>query len=565
MKKLFENLSTSDFKVSLLLLIPFIIFYNTGFRTIAGGDSLAHLYVASSLWNTGDFELSEFLTETERETNQLPYFLKDVNGQIRTIFAFFPGVLLAPLGVFSFLSEESGVSYWASAGRILNLLLIYFSGVIFWILLKERIGKRLTLLSLIAFWLATPVWPLSMSYLQHLPSIFFQLLSLLLLLGRTDFNIQSRKPIKIYASGLAQGLAVLCRYQVALSALPFFLLILYLLRSSPRRIVLFAVGALVPAIILLSYNYKIHGSPFDTGYIVYPWATFDAPFFSTLYGLLLNPSKGLLIHSPWMIFILPGIVKCLRDLKIRQGNQLLLTYSLVTSVPLLVLYSFYTGWFGGWSWGYRFLLDILPQMIFLSIFGCVFLNEKRILWSWLFSGLLIVSATIQSIGFLSWDNQWHRIHDLGTKPYQNWLWQTRHSQVLWHLKRGTIYIGSGSYQLRKSPFELRGFHGVEQWGDESVAWTNPRGASFYAVADQVPAELKVLPSQAADHDSPLDITILVNGEIRKTITVEDQSWVTIPLQDIPFQHGYLITIQTSETWQEPDGLKRKLGVAVILP
>ena len=88
------------------------------------GDTSAHLYVAWSLWTTGDFDLRGFEADLRDGDGQLAYFVVEDEGRIRTIFSFFPGVMLAPAGALPHLARAMHLTRWAYAGKGLNVLLV---------------------------------------------------------------------------------------------------------------------------------------------------------------------------------------------------------------------------------------------------------------------------------------------------------------------------------------------------------------------------------------------------------------------------------------------------------
>jgi len=96
------------------------------------------------------------------------------------------------------------------------------------------------------------------------------------------------------------------------------------------------------------------GSPFDFGYHTSNW---QAPFFPGLYGLTLSPGKGLLWYAPPILLGLIGF----RSFARRSPHEALLCGGVF--VGYLLLHSSYTYWEGGWCWGPRLILPVLPFAI----------------------------------------------------------------------------------------------------------------------------------------------------------------------------------------------------------
>jgi len=71
-------------------------------------------------------------------------------------------------------------------------------------------------------------------------------------------------------------------------------------------------------------------------------------------GLLVSPSRGLLVFSPVVLIALLGIPVALRTLPYHG-----LGWALAGSLALYLVYAVYTVWWGGHSYGPRYLLDFL--------------------------------------------------------------------------------------------------------------------------------------------------------------------------------------------------------------
>jgi hypothetical protein len=71
-------------------------------------------------------------------------------------------------------------------------------------------------------------------------------------------------------------------------------------------------------------------------------------------GLLVSPSRGLFVYSPVAIIALLGIVPALRSLR-EHG----LGWALAGAFALYVGYSLYAVWWGGHSYGPRYMLDLI--------------------------------------------------------------------------------------------------------------------------------------------------------------------------------------------------------------
>jgi len=101
------------------------------------------------------------------------------------------------------------------------------------------------------------------------------------------------------------------------------------------------------------YNVVRFGSFLGSGYSEAGW---DTPFLYGLYGLLFSPGKGLFLYNPILILALVGLALLGRQHKVEMWLIAFLTLS------YLGFYAGYRFWTGGWNWGPRFLLPLIPLL-----------------------------------------------------------------------------------------------------------------------------------------------------------------------------------------------------------
>jgi hypothetical protein len=159
-------------------------------------------------------------------------------------------------------------------------------------------------------------------------------------------------------AGAGFGLAILTKYAVApavlLLALPAFL--------PPRRWGPLAAGAAVFALFVAAaglYNETRTGSVLGSGYG--RQGTLDA--FSTppwvgLYGLLMSSGKGLIWFAPIVLLAPAGFASWWRR------DRTMAACALAACVTSLFLYAGFEHWAGDGSWGPRYLVSLLPILVF---------------------------------------------------------------------------------------------------------------------------------------------------------------------------------------------------------
>jgi hypothetical protein len=167
-------------------------------------------------------------------------------------------------------------------------------------------------------------------------------------------------------------------------------------------------------------------------------------------GLLVAPSRGILSSTPILIYAIPGVAY-LAKLRRYRDEQLLLCL-LPTCLLLFLQYSVWPMWWGGASYGPRFLTDILP-ILCLSI-GYVIdgyfqasheVVRRAFKWKAIgFSFLLIGSIFVQVVGAFGATN-WTYI-PLDASVYTYRLWDVHDTEVERHARRVFARIAPESYQ-----------------------------------------------------------------------------------------------------------------------
>jgi hypothetical protein len=150
--------------------------------------------------------------------------------------------------------------------------------------------------------------------------------------------------------------------------LGFYLLFQVIGRKRPRSALgFFVAGAVVPTLILLGYNQRAFGSPWDMGYFHHATKIFAdvhsaanplglrRPDWSKAVPLVWGRYRGLLFYAPVVAASVPGwLVLAWRRL---WGMA---AVSLLAVAAVFLVNLSYPEWTGGWSTGPRLLVPLLP-------------------------------------------------------------------------------------------------------------------------------------------------------------------------------------------------------------
>jgi hypothetical protein len=335
---------------------------------------------------------------------------RDATGEPLFVGAFgpFPGLMALPVVA---LAQLSGARLWdqvpmvASAKLTAAALVAGSVALVYLTALGFLPGRRAALLAA-AYGAGTCVWAVSSQALwQQTAELFF------LALG-AFFLVRVPTPTWRGAlAGLAFSMAAACRPTAVLVAL---LVAAWLAFSDRRAFVAFAVAALPLAVAVAAYNQYYFGSPLDFGQLtagarIAQYKTgspelWQTPLWVGAAGLLASPSRGLFVFSPFLLMAVAGSVLAWRDARYRPLRVLTL------AVPVLWLPAFaWFDWWGGWTFGYRPIVDSVPLLAVLCIpaLACIL---ERPLWR---AGLAVA---------LAWSVF---VQALGAFAYSPWGWDAR--------------------------------------------------------------------------------------------------------------------------------------------
>lgn len=239
------------------------------------------------------------------------------------------------------------------------------------------------------------------------------LLSGILVLG--GFILIKNK--KHLLSGLLVGLAIATEYPVGI-VFPVWLLLIWLNEKKWKSMLLFTIGILPGIVIVLYYNYILTGHLTSTPYNYETHQNkenandigFNFPKLSALWGLVFTTYRGLLFYVPATIIMCWYLIKLFLKKTFKDISALFNTsiksYFFMTILTYLLLYSAYYQWWGGWTFGPRYLI---PMILVIMYEGVRFLCSQKIS-SWLFYAVTIAGL------FMLWLDKATKIYMISDNP-----------------------------------------------------------------------------------------------------------------------------------------------------
>jgi hypothetical protein len=332
------------------------------------------------------------------------YYLVESVKRGRYVGIYGPGAGLVAVPYFAVLClvrpgwQDNGAVLGAEAKVFASACVAGSAVLIFWSFLLF-LPRRPSLLLSLLYGAGTCVWTEpSQALWQQTPAIFF------VALGAYAF-LRIPEGIRFAAGcGAAWGLAAFCR-----PSLGILLAVgaVATIRNSPRAAVALALGGILPVAALAAWNGVYLGSPFRFGQVEAAHrlgglgpenaGAWDGSLPLGLAGLLMSPSRGVFIFSPFFLYAAWGAIRCWRS----PSGAPFRPFTAALAC-LLLMAACWVQWWGGWSFGYRLVVELVPlAMLLLIPVSNRFLTPRPLLSP--FGLLAFWSIAIQTLGAFGYD------------------------------------------------------------------------------------------------------------------------------------------------------------------
>ena len=259
-------------------------------------------------------------------------------------------------------------------------LISAFAGSLMYLLCKHISGNRFwAYIVAIAIALGTMCMPYSIVFYGH------QLAAALLfcaffLIFRLKVNSGTTGKSGLFLIGFLLGLALITEFTTLVIVLPLIFYYLYVIwKGQPSRrlssVILPTLGGLIPLAIMFTYNILCFGGPFSLGYSYGSNPLFREamaqglmgiswPRLDVLYYMTLFPAQGLFWQSPVLIMALVGAYFMFRAAQYRAEALI----AAIAFCSYLLINSGYYMWWGGWAFGTRGIIPMLPFLCLPLVF-----------------------------------------------------------------------------------------------------------------------------------------------------------------------------------------------------
>ena len=192
-----------------------------------------------------------------------------------------------------------------------------------------------------------------------------------------------------FAAGLIVGVGLLTRaaFAIYLPALMWLIARRSTAHDRLPRLAAFGIGLIPFAAGVVWHNALRFGDPFHFGYA---GESFTTSPWQGIPGLLISPGKGAFFYAP------PLILSLILWPRFRRQYPALGEFLALAWLTALPFYGMWWAWDGGWSWGPRFLVPLIP----LSALPLIMLPEKRA-WRGIAAALILAGIVIQAAAVLT--------------------------------------------------------------------------------------------------------------------------------------------------------------------
>jgi hypothetical protein len=422
----------------LFLLLLLLVIYNSNFRTIATDDTFPARFLPFSLLLDHSLYLDQWIQPRLAEPlgpNGL-YFAAKSHGHWISPYPIITPVVVTPLYVLPawWLSRQSPPLYPYSVGflvaavtmeKLSASLIAAMSGALLFLAFRKIASRNVSLVVALIYGLASNTWTISSQALWRHGLTELSFAFLLWALFRVPDS-----PSAPFWAGLALAVATANKPLEAILIVPF---LLYFGRGQWKNWLLFLAPLVALGSLVFSYNLYFFANLLGV-YSVQSLVTEGGahfPFLARLGvglpGLLVSPSRGLLVYMPWTAFAFWGAARLWKEKSPGWSRPLIVALAAVFVVQVGGI-----NWWAGWCFGPRYATDLLPFLAWFLVPVWTSIRARPVL-RLVFAATVAIALWVQVVGAFyypagNWDG-WPVNVDL--EPQRCWDWSDNQVQRSW--------------------------------------------------------------------------------------------------------------------------------------
>jgi hypothetical protein len=420
----------------LLVFLLLFVIYNVNFRLVRTADTAPARVMPFCLLVNHTIYLDRWIDPIIASSNKLngTYYLAKSRGHWMSAYPIIMPLAITPLyAVPAWLVARQNPPL--SPGDIILSTLVdtmeklcasliaALSAVVLYLAVRKIAPARLSLLITLVYGLASSTWSISSQGLWR--HGFTQLCFAGLLWGLFRGNSG-----RACWCGLALAGAAANNISDVIVVLPF---LIYFAGQGRREFARFFAPLSILGSLVLAYNLYFFGRVLG-GYPSLVQQTPEgltlfkaAPYGEAAAGLLISPSRGLLIYVPWVVCALWGMARAWKESTLPGGR-----YLIAGMIGVYVEHSALGTWWGGWCYGPRYLSDLLPFLALFLVPVWAHIRSRKLLRAAVVAAF-IVAVWIQIIGAFNYPGgNWDGFPGaIDQHPQRLWDWKDNQIRRTW--------------------------------------------------------------------------------------------------------------------------------------
>ncbi|XGB42690.1 MAG: hypothetical protein LVS60_02265 [Nodosilinea sp. LVE1205-7] len=340
------------------------------------GDTVPSSLAALNLLHHGTIYFDNFRNSYLGQ-GQPYYLIQSLHGHWVSVYPIGVSVLSFPIYLVLYLGlrifapstditdpsfEPLRILFESIAAAILTALAV----VVFYQASRLKFSLRVALLSTVTFGFATSTWSTSGRALwQHGPANLMLVTGFYLLLRAARRSAPGLLLMHLFLAGLCFGFLPAVRPTSAIFSIAALVYVVYYYRFK-ALIFMAAFGVYLPVLAWNTYHFGQFSGGYSTVFVGQaPYLLTLAHFLPTALAHLVSPSRGLLVMSPVLLLVIPGLIRLGRSSTEPPADRWLIYTLLLAALGIFIQYSFYTFWWAGYSAGTRFMTDLLVPLVYV--------------------------------------------------------------------------------------------------------------------------------------------------------------------------------------------------------
>lgn len=418
-----------------LVFIAVVLVYNSNGREIQSYDSQPTKYAARELALHGRLTLDAVVAGAPA-LGERSAFQRDRFGRYRSAYSVIPSIEAAAvawlLHTFGLVDLRAPMAPGLVAALTASLLTAGAVALVFAAVLR-RTDRRLAAVVALGLGFGTNLWPLASRSLWQLETVAFGLALALHAWWRLPDEVRARH-VWIGAAGLALAGCARLETAPALAVLLTGLVVrLGFAKALPALILVGAAGG-----VLMAAQWTWFGSVLGakmllqtTGLAAHAvtGTVSGEPWWGAL-GLLFSPSRGLVVFSPIVLIPLLALTMVWRQ-RGSSGER----WWTAAAIVQYICYACYSMWWGGHTYGPRYLVDGLVLLTPAAALGVAWVASRRCYRVVAITALAWSIAAAATGAFFYPNDRWNT-DPADVDRHHDRLWEWRDSQIVRAWRRG---------------------------------------------------------------------------------------------------------------------------------